>query len=60
MMETTQSINMFLPILITIAVSHASGVLFTMGLYDYQYRAKQMPILGERMPMQVERIRVRD
>jgi len=40
MMETTQSINMFLPILITIGVAHATAMLFNRSLYDYAIRGK--------------------
>lgn len=40
MLETTQSINLFLPILISIMVSHAVARLFTRSLYDYALRAK--------------------
>ena len=40
MLETTQSINLFLPIMISIMVSHAVARLFTRSLYDYALRAK--------------------
>jgi chloride channel 7 len=60
MMETTQSINMFLPILITIAVAHATAMLFNRSMYDYAIRGKQIPILGEDMPKKNWNIRVKD
>lgn len=50
MMETTQSINMFLPILITIVVSNGTATLFNRSLYDYAIRGKQIPLLQEQMP----------
>ncbi len=40
MMETTQGINMFLPILISIMVSHGTALLFNRSLYEYSIRAK--------------------
>jgi len=51
---------MFLPILITIGVSHATGVLFNRSLYDYALRAKQIPMLSEDMPRKNWTVRVRD
>ena len=40
MMETTQSINLFIPIFLTIAVSNGIGRLFNRSLYEYSIRAK--------------------
>jgi chloride channel 7 len=39
-METSQAINIFIPICLTIAISNAVGSLFTRGLYDRACRAK--------------------
>lgn len=39
-METCQSINIFFPILITIAVANFIGSQFTRGLYDRAVRGK--------------------
>ena len=39
-METTQSINIFIPVTITILTSNFFGDLFTRGLYDRAVRAK--------------------
>jgi len=60
MMETTQAINMFLPILISIVVSHVTAMLFNKGLYDYAIRAKQIPLLREQAPIACWNVRVRD
>ena len=49
-METTQAINIYLPILITIGVSNFVGSKLTRGLYDRAVRAKQMPILKRKVP----------
>jgi H+/Cl- antiporter ClcA len=40
MLETTQSVNLFLPIIITISVSFFVAKLFNRSLYDYAIRAK--------------------
>lgn len=40
MMETTQAINMFLPILISIMVSHGVARIFNRSIYEYSIRAK--------------------
>jgi len=58
MLETTQSINIFLPILISIMVSHAVARLFTRSLYDYALRAKQLPVLKCTVPIKNRQIRV--
>ena len=39
-METTQSINIFIPVTITILISNFFGDLFTRGLYDRAVRGK--------------------
>jgi H+/Cl- antiporter ClcA len=44
-METSQAINIFLPIILAVGVANQTGSLFTRGLYDRAVRAKQMPIL---------------
>lgn len=51
MMETTQSINLFIPIFITIAVSSGVGRIFNRSLYEYSIRAKQMPLLRDHVPV---------
>jgi chloride channel 7 len=49
-METSQAINIFIPICFCIAVSNFIGSFFTRGLYDRAVRAKQMPILKNKVP----------
>lgn len=60
MMETTQAINLFLPILVSIMVSHGVAYLFNRSIYEHSIRAKQMPLLRNHVPKQNEDIRVRD
>lgn len=49
-METSQAINIFIPIIFTISISNFVGSLFTRGLYDRAVRGKQMPILKNKVP----------
>ena len=57
-METSQAINIFIPIIFTIAVANFTGRFFTRGLYDRACRAKQMPLLKhEHVPEQCRQIR---
>lgn len=51
MMETSQTINLFVPIFFTIIISNKVGALFTRGLYDRAVRGKQMPILRDFVPL---------
>lgn len=60
MLETTQAINMFLPMLISIIVAHGVARIFNRSLYEYSIRGKQMPLLRNHVPKINEDIRVRD
>lgn len=60
MMETTQAINMFLPILISIIIAHGVGRIFNRSLYEYAIRGKQMPVLRNHLPKQCRELRVKD
>jgi len=56
LMETSQQINIFMPLLITIFISTNFAALFTRGLYDRGVRGKQMPILVEEVPIPCQKI----
>ena len=60
MLETTQSINNFLPTVLTIGVSMAVAKSLNRSLYEYAIRAKQMPLLRNHMPEENKNIRVRE
>ena len=60
MLETTQSINNFLPITLGIASALIVSRLFNRSLYDYALRAKQLPVLRNHMPKKTGRFRIRD
>lgn len=49
-METSQSINIFIPVCVTVATANFFGNIFTRSLYGRAVRTKQMPILTEQMP----------
>lgn len=56
-METSQAINLFIPIIFCIAVANFTGQQFTRGLYDRAVRAKQMPILKNKVPYECKYFR---
>ena len=60
MLETTQSINNFLPMLLGIGISLCVAKACNRSLYDYAIRSKQMPLLRNHLPKQNENIYVRD
>ena len=60
MLETTQSINNFLPTLVGIGVSLSVARSLNRSLYEYAIRAKQMPLLRNHVPKANRHIRVKD
>ena len=50
MLETTSSINIFLPMMVGILCARATGNLLTNSLYDRALRMKQMPFLRSSCP----------
>ena len=50
MLETTTSINLFIPMMVGIMVSRAVSGLFTRSLYERALRTKQMPVLRGSVP----------
>lgn len=65
MLETTSSINLFIPMMVGIMVSRAVAGLFTRSLYERALRTKQMPVLRSTLPketmyMKVEHFMARD
>ena len=60
MLETTQSINNFLPTLLAVAVSISVSKSINRSLYDYSIRAKQMPLLRNHLPAKNTEIRVKE
>ena len=50
MLETTSSINVFLPMMFTIFTARVVGSFFTNSLYDRAIRSKNMPFLRSEAP----------
>lgn len=50
MLETTTSINLFIPLMIGIMMSRGVSGLFTRSLYERALRTKQMPVLRGSIP----------
>lgn len=55
-METSNSINLFVPLTFTILIANRVGDIFTRGLYLRATRAKQMPIITETVPLACKKI----
>lgn len=50
LLETSQDISLFVPMILCILVSNSTGYLFTRSLYERAVRGKQMPIIIEKVP----------
>jgi len=59
-METSQSIAIFLPILISCGAANIVGDFFNRSLYERAVRGKQMPILIHEVPHSNKFIRALD
>jgi H+/Cl- antiporter ClcA len=58
--ETTQSINLFIPVMITIFISYGVARMFNRSLYEMSIRSKSLPVLRDRIPAESQNVRVRD
>lgn len=56
MMETAQTMNLFVPMFFAVAISYKVGEQFTRGLYVRGLRGKQIPMLMDVIPHVVENI----
>jgi CBS-domain-containing membrane protein len=54
MIETTQSINFFIPMMLTVLVSGGVGRIFNRSIYERALRAKQIPLLRNHVPKSQE------
>ena len=50
MLETTQSINLFIPTIFAVIVARSVGKFYTRSLYEISLRAKNIPLLKETPP----------
>lgn len=51
MLETTENVNLFLPIIFTLFISFAVGRLFNRSMYSTALVKKSVPFLVEQVPM---------
>lgn len=56
LMETSQDIEIFTPMIITIAIANQVGYFFTRSLYERATRGKQMPMIKDMIPPPCEAI----
>lgn len=49
-METSNDIQIFVPIMLTITISNRVGYYFTRSLYERAIRGKQMPLIRDWIP----------
>ena len=50
MLETTQAVNLFIPMLLTMLSSYFTALLFNASLYVRALRAKQCPFITDKIP----------
>lgn len=50
MLETTQSINLFIPTIFAVVVARSVGKFYTRSLYEISLRTKNIPLLKETPP----------
>lgn len=57
MLETTENVNLFLPVVTTLFVSFAVGRLFNRSLYSFSLGLKNIPFLIETIPKYNEHLK---
>jgi hypothetical protein len=60
LMETSQDLSVFVPIIFSIIVSNQVGFKFTRSLYQRATRGKQMPIISDKIPGPCKKLRAGD
>lgn len=60
MMETTQDLSLFVPILLSIITSNQIGYIFTRSLYQRATRGKQLPIITDKIPPPCKNLKAGD
>jgi CBS domain-containing protein len=59
-METSQDLSIFVPIIFSIIISNQVGFKFTRSLYQRATRSKQMPIIADRVPPPCKNLKAGD
>jgi H+/Cl- antiporter ClcA len=60
LMETSEDLSIFVPLIFTIVISNQTAYRFTRSLYERATRTKQMPILTDKVPRPCKELRVGD
>lgn len=60
MLETTENVNLFLPIIFTLFISFAVGRLFTRSIYVGALTQKNVPFLVETIPLSHSHLKAKD
>ena len=60
MMETTQDLSLFIPIMLAMLIGNQTGYLFTRSLYERATRGKQLPIITDKIPLTCRELRAGD
>ena len=60
MMETSQDLSLFVPMIFSIITGNQVGYLFTRSLYQRATRGKQMPIISDKIPGPCKNLRAGD
>jgi len=60
MMETSQDLSLFVPMIFSIITGNQIGYLFTRSLYQRACRGKQMPIISDKIPGPCHNLRAGD
>ena len=56
MLETTESVNLFLPIIFALFVSYGVGSIFNKSLYIGALRTKNIPLLNKTVPSKNKKV----
>jgi len=59
-METSQDLSIFVPIIFAIIISNQVGFKFTRSLYQRATRSKQMPIISDKIPSPCKNLKAGD
>lgn len=59
-LEIAGSLDLFLPLMIAVAISNSVSMIFNRGLFQYGLRGKQLPFLRNHIPHDKREIRIRE
>lgn len=59
MLETTNSINLYTPMLVCMLFSYCTALIFNKSLYNTALKGKQIPMLLENVPQENKNLKAR-